>query len=72
MSIMHLKWLLWTTLYLLKVMYLYPHILETWLGQLKVTAVSLDIGERYRQTGKAFVHIIFNSFVHIIFGENGF
>lgn len=61
--IMHLKWLLWITLYLLKVMYLYPHILETWPGQLKVTAVSLDIGEQYHQTGKPFLHNILISFV---------
>jgi len=49
---MLLKWLLLTILYRLRVMYLYPLILETWQGPLKVIAVFLDVVDQYLQIGK--------------------
>ncbi|CAL2235553.1 unnamed protein product [Prunus armeniaca] len=49
---MHLKWLRLTTLFQLKVVYLYLHTLETWRGQLKATVAFLDTRKQYPLTEK--------------------
>lgn len=59
--IMLLKWLLLTILYLSRVMYLYPLILETWQGLLKVIAVFLDVVDQYLRIGK----LLFTQGAHI-------